>query len=106
MGIAEKEEYDWKRGSFSWLVRSSSTHEGGRRIHERSRGRTKVVTGGSGGGMVECSQWQQSIRFGGLVAVIDHQQEWEKEEHKWETALCFLVCWVIKGKNKIVLRIS
>ncbi|CAI9276159.1 unnamed protein product [Lactuca saligna] len=24
MGIAEKEEYDWKRGSFSWLVRSSS----------------------------------------------------------------------------------
>ncbi|KAL7600716.1 hypothetical protein Lser_V15G22645 [Lactuca serriola] len=51
IGIAENEEYEGKRGSFSWLVRSSSTHEEGRRIHERSRGRTNVVTGGSNGVM-------------------------------------------------------
>nr|KAJ0213224.1 hypothetical protein LSAT_V11C400192340 [Lactuca sativa] len=65
---------------------------------------TVFFTGGSDGGMVECSQWHQSIRFGGLVAVINHQQEWEKEEHKWgKCPLFLLVCWVHKGKNKIVL---
>ncbi|CAI9289288.1 unnamed protein product [Lactuca saligna] len=69
--VAEKEEYECERGLFSWLVRSSSTQEGGGSIDEWSRGRTKVVTRGYG-------ETPTSVGFvlGGFKAVNAMNSRW------------------------------